>query len=194
MSTQAQLSPLEQLGQDLASQQSTAPASAPSLSPLEQLGQDIQKQQSPSAQSASGTITNDVGNTVIVPKEGESFDDTMRRAAAYGRTVTQDQINRELASAPKKIAQTLVAAPLVGAGGTAALAGAGAAGSQLPGTAERLLQISETALEHLAENYPQLTKLAAKLGYGAGDEQHHTLSSQSDQWQVGNCGNVLLRN
>ena len=30
------------------------------------------------------------------------------------------------------------------------------------------LQISETALEHLAENYPQLTKLATKLGYGAG--------------------------
>jgi len=28
--------------------------------------------------------------------------------------------------------------------------------------------MSETALEHLAENYPQLTKLATKLGYGAG--------------------------
>ncbi len=33
---------------------------------------------------------------------------------------------------------------------------------------ERFLQISEQALEHLAENYPQLTKLAGKLGYGAG--------------------------
>ena len=39
---------------------------------------------------------------------------------------------------------------------------------ELAGTAERFLQISETALEHLAENYPQLTKLAGKLGYGVG--------------------------
>jgi len=50
----------------------------------------------------TGQITNDVGNTVIVPKEGESFSDTMKRAAAYGKTVTPQQINAELATAPKK--------------------------------------------------------------------------------------------
>jgi hypothetical protein len=43
---------------------------------------------------------------------------------------------------------------------TAGLAGAG----ELPGAAKRFLQISEKALEHLAENYPQLTKLAGKWG------------------------------
>jgi hypothetical protein len=30
------------------------------------------------------------------------------------------------------------------------------------------LQVSQAALEQLGENYPQLTKLAGKLGYGAG--------------------------
>jgi len=80
-------------------------------------------------QGASGQVRNDVGNTVIVPKEGESFDDTMKRAAAYGRTVTPDQINAEMRTAPGKVATTLAAAPAVGAAGTAALAGAGEAGS-----------------------------------------------------------------
>ena len=47
------------------------------------------------------------------------------------------------------------------------VAGAVAATSAIP-AAESFLQISEKALEHLAENYPQLTKLASKLGYGVG--------------------------
>src|SRR6266705_1208960 len=70
----------------------------------------------------TGQVTNDVGNTVIVPKDGESFTDTMKRAAAHGKTVTQDQINKELATAPKKAATVLAAAPAIGAGGAAALA------------------------------------------------------------------------
>jgi len=50
----------------------------------------------------------------------------------------------------------------------AGFAGGAGVGSEVVGGAEKLLQISETALEHLCENYPQLTKLAAKLGYGVG--------------------------
>ena len=73
----------------------------------------------------SGTITNDVGNTVIVPKDGESFLDTVRRAAAHGKTVTQDQINREMATAPGKVATVVGAAPVIGAGGAALLAAPG---------------------------------------------------------------------
>ncbi len=157
----AAVSPLEQLEQQSAQGQppsQTAPAS--NLSALEQLEQSAQKQQAP----PTGEITNDVGNTVIVPKNGESFSDTMNRAAAYGKTVTPSQISAELKTAPAKAAAVIGAAPFIGAAGTAALAGAG----ELPGAAERFLQISEKALEHLGENYPQLTKLAAKLGYGAG--------------------------
>jgi hypothetical protein len=96
-------------------------------------------------QAAQGQVRNDVGNTVIVPREGESFADTMQRAAAYGRTVTPQQINAEMATAPKKVAQTLVAAPAIGAAGTAALAGAGEAGNYGYQTLKSLLPDKATA-------------------------------------------------
>src|SRR5205809_192697 len=54
-----------------------------------------------------GEQVNDVGNKVIVPKEGESFADTMKRAAAYGKTVTPEQINAEVRTMPDKAAQTV---------------------------------------------------------------------------------------
>ncbi len=76
-----------------------------------------------SVAAQTGQVTNDVGNTVIVPKDGESFGDTMRRAAAYGKTVTQDQINKEMVTAPGKVATTLAAAPVIGAGGVASMTG-----------------------------------------------------------------------
>jgi hypothetical protein len=96
---------------------------------------------------AQGQITNDVGNTVIVPKEGESFADTMKRAAAYGKTVTPQQINTELATAPKKAAETVAAAPLIGAGGAAALSGLG----------------------ELIVNSPEIGKAVIKPSDGAGN-------------------------
>jgi hypothetical protein len=63
----------------------------------------------------SGEQLNDVGNRVIVPKEGESFSDTMQRAVASGKTVTQDQIDTEMKTAPAKVAQTLAGAATIGA-------------------------------------------------------------------------------
>jgi hypothetical protein len=65
--------------------------------------------------STLGSLVNDVGNQVIVPKPGESFADTMKRAAEYGKTVTPEQINAEMATAPKKAAQVSLAALLGGA-------------------------------------------------------------------------------
>jgi hypothetical protein len=165
----APISPLEQLEQQSATAQPNTTAqpsqqAAPSsnLSPLEQLEQMSAKptQQAP----PSGQVTNDVGNAVITPKDGESFADTMKRAAAQGQKTTPDQINREIATMPGKAATVLAAAPAIGAGGAAGLAAPGA----IAQGAENFLQISETALDHLAENYPQLTKLAGKLGYGVG--------------------------
>lgn len=49
----------------------------------------------------------------------------------------------------------------------AGVTGASIAPELLP-AGEKILQISEKALETFGEHYPQLTKLAAKLGYGAG--------------------------
>ncbi len=154
------VSPLEQLEQQSAQAQPSTPAasSASNLSPLEQLEQSTQKQAQQAA--PSGEVTNDVGNTVIVPKDGESFADTMKRAAAYGKTVTQDQINKEMASAPGKVATTLAAAPVIGAGGAASLAAPG----EIAGAGERLLQLSESQLGKFAEAYPHIVKLASALG------------------------------
>ena len=50
----------------------------------------------------SGEQLNDVGNRVIVPKEGESFSDTMQRAVASGKTVTQPQIDAEMKTGARK--------------------------------------------------------------------------------------------
>jgi hypothetical protein len=84
----------------------------------------------------------------------------MRRAAAYGKTVTQYQINKELATAPKKAAQVLAAAAGIGVGGAAALAAPG----EIAGAGGRLIQMSEAALHEYAEAHPLLVKLAAHLG------------------------------
>jgi hypothetical protein len=65
----------------------------------------------------TGEVTNDVGNTVIVPKEGESFSDTMQRAVVQGRKTTPAMLNAEERTMPAKVAQTVAAAPLIGAGG-----------------------------------------------------------------------------
>jgi hypothetical protein len=168
--TPSALSPLEQLEQQSAqaqpAQQTSQPASQPTqAAPTDYLSQLEQQSAKPAQQAApSGQVTNDVGNTVIVPKDGESFSDTMTRAAAQGQQTTPDQINKEVATMPGKAATVLAAAPAMGFGGAAALAAPG----QAVNGAERFLQISETALDHLAENYPQLTKLAGKLGYGVG--------------------------
>ena len=80
----------------------------------------------------SGQLVNDVGNTVIVPKDGESFADTMTRAAAHGRTVSQQEINREVATMPGKAATVLAAAPVIGATGTAAGAAVNEVATALP--------------------------------------------------------------
>jgi hypothetical protein len=79
----------------------------------------------------SGEQLNDVGNRVIVPKEGESFAATMQRAVAAGKNVTQQQIDAEMQTAPKKAAEVLTAAPVIGAAGAAAITGAGLGASQV---------------------------------------------------------------
>lgn len=59
-----------------------------------------------------GEQSNDLGLPVVVSKDGESFSDTMKRGAAYGKTVAPEQINKELATAPEKSAEVLGAAAL----------------------------------------------------------------------------------
>lgn len=92
-----------------------------------------------------GTMTNDVGNTVIVPKEGESFSDTMARAAKQGQRTTPEQVNKELATAPAKAATVLGAAPIIGAGGAAALAAPGEIADAIPNVVDKAKAVVEWA-------------------------------------------------
>lgn len=99
--------------------------------------------------ASTGQITNDVGNQVIVPKDGESFSDTMKRAAVQGQKTTPDQINSELASVPGKL--PALAAGVVGA--SAAVPTIAAGGGEL----------AELAIKHLAGNVlPGMETEAAK--------------------------------
>ncbi len=144
------LSPLEQLEQQ--SPQAQPPsqaASASNLSPLEQLEQ--RTQQSTPTGSPQADPAQEASNT--------------RQMLVSGLTgmPTPNMTEQDKASFARGKAAGAVSVPVV-AGATVGATAAPA----LAGTAERFLQISEKALEHLGENYPQLTKLAAKLGYGAG--------------------------
>lgn len=141
------------------------------LSPIEQLMQPSAKTQQT---TPSGQVTNDVGNTVIVPKPGESFDDTMRRAAAQGQVTTPQQISAETRTIPGKAATVIGAAPLIGAGGTAALAIPGEvadlamkhlAGNVLPGME---YQAAKQALIQALPRVAQFAETMGKLGIGAG--------------------------
>ena len=90
---------------------------------------------------AAGEQINDVGNRVIVPQEGESFADTMKRAAAYGKTVTQEQINKEMATAPGKVGTVGLSA--LGGGFAMPAAEAGVAAVPWSGVAAGLLPIAK---------------------------------------------------
>jgi hypothetical protein len=119
----------------------------------------------------TGEITNDVGQKVIVPKDGESFQDTMKRAVQYHQSLTPEQrkaaINAETATIPKKAAQTIAAAPAIGAVGTAALAAPGEIVQgvrTIPGITDALLKHAETKAGEWAAQYPNLIGVAKALG------------------------------
>ena len=125
---------------------SSAPAPASSLP----AGFEVDQ---PAQSDTPGVQTNDVGNAVIVPKPGESFADTMQRAARYGKTVTPDQVKVELQTAPSKAAEVVTAAPLMGATGSAALAAPSAIPSVLVHTADGVRAIGAWANANPVQAY-----------------------------------------
>jgi hypothetical protein len=119
---------------------------------------DDQKTQSPSFQNdprKTGEIVNDVGNKVIVPKDGESFADTMKRAVQYHKSLTPAQqqaaIDKEVATMPTKTAQTLGAAATIGVLGPATLA--------IPG---EIAEAVPSVLTHTVEGVKAIGAWAAK--------------------------------
>lgn len=103
----------------------------------------------------TGEIVNDVGNKVIVPKDGESFADTMKRAVQYHQSLTPEQqqaaINKETGTMPKKTAQTLGTAATAGILGPAALAVPGEVAEAVP-----------SVLAHTVEGVKAIGTWAAK--------------------------------
>jgi hypothetical protein len=84
----------------------------------------------------TGEIVNDVGNKVIVPKDGENFADTMKRAVQHYQSLSPEQrqaaIDKEVKTMPGKAATTLAAAPIIGAAGTAGGAAINEVATALP--------------------------------------------------------------
>lgn len=104
----------------------------------------------------TGEIVNDVGNKVIVPKDGESFADTMKRAVQYHKSLPPAQqqaaIDKEVATMPKKTAQTLGAAATIGVVGPAALAIPGEIAEAVPSVLTHTIQGVKTIGAWAAKN------------------------------------------
>lgn len=80
----------------------------------------------------TGLTRNPDGSFVVTPKEGESFSDTMRRAAAMGKTVTPQQIQSQTVKGLKEAPAVLAAAPVIGAAGAASGAAVNEVATALP--------------------------------------------------------------
>src|SRR5579864_3248064 len=91
------------------------------------------------AKAAGGTVVNPDGSFVVTPLEGESFQDTMKRAAKAGKTVTPQVIQSQAKKGLREAPGVLAAAPAMGAAGAAALAAGGEGLMKAPDVAEAVL-------------------------------------------------------
>jgi hypothetical protein len=152
MSTTPQLSPLEQLAAS-GSQQPSAPSSQPqsNLSPLERLAAQKPAQQPSQVQGSSFTPDAD---SISTGGEGSNSDQQLMSDASQADATKKGLIIGGTGAA----AVGGLAAPALVAAGPALVDAAG----------EPIVQTSASMLKQFGENYPELTKLAGKLGFGAG--------------------------
>ncbi len=101
-----------------------------------------------------GMQRNPDGSFVITPAPGESFLETMKRAAAAGKTVTPQMIQSQARKGLKDAPVVLGAAPVIGATGAASLAGAGEAGELLQYHALKAIPQAYAALKAAAAAHP----------------------------------------
>jgi hypothetical protein len=105
----------------------------------------ISEDQQDDAIKAGGTPVNSDGTYTITPAPGESFSDTMQRAARIGKNVTPDLIRQQTITGMKETPLALGAAATAGIAGPATLAGIGAAGAAIPEIPGALTQAGNTA-------------------------------------------------
>jgi len=93
----------------------------------------VSEDQRDDAIKAGGTPVNDDGTFTVTPSAGESFADTMQRAARIGKNVSPDLIRQQTITGMKETPLALGAAATAGIAGPATLAGIGEAGAAIPG-------------------------------------------------------------
>lgn len=105
--------------------------------------------------------------TQIVPKPGEEYTDTLRRAAEHGKTVTQAERNASLEGAGGKAVKIMLAAPLIGAGGAASLATTGEVGATASGIVGVGVKAAKGAAEAVNEKaiQPLIAAVQEELPY-----------------------------
>ncbi len=112
----------------------------------------------------TGITRNEDGSFVITPKEGESFADTMRRAANAGKTVTPEMIQSQTKKGLKEAPAVLAAAPVIGAA--------------IPATEAGIAELPEGAkiIREMAKAHPEAAKFIKKVLTGAiaGHSMGHT--------------------
>jgi hypothetical protein len=86
----------------------------------------------PQARSAGGTVVHDDGSFQVTPMAGESFADTMKRAANAGKSVSPEVLRSQTIKGLKEAPAVLAAAPVAGFAGAGALTAVGAAGGMAP--------------------------------------------------------------
>lgn len=73
-----------------------------------------------------------------MPIEGEAFADTLKRAIEYGKSLTPEQLEQQRKADLKVAPMVAASAPVIGASGAAALAGAGSAAGSAADLAAKL--------------------------------------------------------
>lgn len=123
------------------------------------------------AKAKGGTVVNPDGSFVVTPIEGESFADTMRRAANAGKSVTPEVIQSQTKKGMKDAPIALAAGPAIATGQLAAETGLAALGTATPEAIK--------AVKAMAEAHPLAAQLikralegAAFAGGGAGVVKH----------------------
>jgi len=117
----------------LANSPDPQPPNPSGMSALEQLAN------MPDNPPDQGITRNSDSSFVITPKDGESFSDTMKRAAAAGKTVTPELVQAQAQKGLKQAPAVIAAAPAIGAVGAASLAGLGELGAVTPKVAKAVM-------------------------------------------------------
>lgn len=134
---------------DFIPEHGTATGNAPDFIPAAEPSEPPPKSFDDPRVGKLGYYVNGDGNVVIAPKEGENYEDTIRRAVTHSTQMSPEErhaaLERETGNAGKKVATTLAVAPAIGLGGAAMLALTAESGEALKQIATKAPQAYQAA-------------------------------------------------